>query len=246
MDNKGFFLVNHRQSPRQGVKMAEGNCVSCESITKYVCLKCDAFACNRSLKCSVPASENYPGWKECTKVALCFKCDKEEHTTDYQQQDSSEEKENEEVAGTSDNVELVIHCASSGFHEYRKIWSPKFGQKLNIKRDKINLFDPYATGLYCEIKGKIEILTLVGHLPREISRFCKYFLEYNVELDATVRSTKFRRSPLPKGGQEVPIKLRVGKGKASLEIFRKRKGFVLDNYLESEKIPLDVKKRRAR
>ena len=56
-----------------------------------------------------------------------------------------------------------------------------------------------------------------------------------------LRSTKFRRSPLPQGGLEISIKLRVGKGKAGLEIFRKMKGFVLDNYLESVKIPLDVK-----
>ena len=56
------------------------------------------------------------------------------------------------MAGTSDDVELVIHCASRGFHEYPKIWSPNFGQKLNIKRDKTNLFDPYAMGRYCEIK----------------------------------------------------------------------------------------------
>ena len=62
------------------------------------------------------------------------------------------------------------------FHEYRKIWSPKFGQKLN-KRQKINLFDPYAMGLYGDIKLKIENLTADGHLPREISRFCKYFVE---------------------------------------------------------------------
>ena len=89
---------------------------------------------------------------------MCFKCDKEEHVTDYQQQDSSEEKENEEVAGTSDDVELVVHWALSGFQEYRKIWSPKSGQKLNIKHDKINLFDPYAMGLCCEIKGKIEFI----------------------------------------------------------------------------------------
>ena len=75
MHYKGSFLVNHRQSPRQGVKMTEGNCVGCESITKYVCLKCDAFACNRSLKCPVTPSENYPGWKKCTKVALFFKYD---------------------------------------------------------------------------------------------------------------------------------------------------------------------------
>ena len=79
---------------------------------------------------------------------------------------------------------------------------------------------------------KIKSLTLVGHLPREISRFCKYFLEYNSEPDATVRSEKFRRSPLPQGDLEIPIKFLVGKGKASLEIFRKMKGFVLHNYFE--------------
>ena len=46
---KGFFLVNHRHSQRQGVKMAEINCVSSESITEYVCLKYDKFNCNRRL-----------------------------------------------------------------------------------------------------------------------------------------------------------------------------------------------------
>ena len=65
--------------------MDEGNCEGCESITKYVCLKYDAFVCNRSLKCSVTPSENYPSWKECTKVAWFFKCNKEKHATDYQQ-----------------------------------------------------------------------------------------------------------------------------------------------------------------
>ena len=39
----------------------------------------------------------------------------------------------------------------------------------------------------------------------------------------------------------IPIKSQVEKRKASLEIFRKMKDFVLDNYLEPEKIPLDVK-----
>ena len=104
-------------------------------------------------------------------------------------------KENEEVAGTSDDVELFIHCASREFHEYREIWLQQFGQKLNIKRDKINLFDTYDMGLYCEIKRKIDSLTLVGYLPREIPRFCKYFLEYNGELDATVlNKVHYRRA----------------------------------------------------
>ena len=52
-----------------------------------------------------------------------------------------------------------------------------------------------------EIKGKIECLTLVGHLPREISRFCKYFLDNNSELDV-VSPTKSHRSPLMQGSLE--------------------------------------------
>ena len=60
------------------------------------------------------------------------------------------------MVGTSDDAELMIHCTSNRFHEYQKIWSPpNFRQKLNIKRDKIKLFDPYAIGLYCEINEKI-------------------------------------------------------------------------------------------
>ena len=97
---------------------------------------------------------------------------------------------------------------------------------------------------YCEIKGKCESLALVKLLPWEISWFCKYFLKYNSELDATVCSTKFHRSPLPQGGLEILIKLWVGKGKGSLEIFKKTKGFMLDNYLKPEKNPVGFKDRR--
>ena len=39
--HKGFFLVNFCQSPRQGIKMAEGNCECYRSIAR--CLKCDAL-----------------------------------------------------------------------------------------------------------------------------------------------------------------------------------------------------------
>ena len=45
-----------------------------------------------------------------------------------------------------------------GVHEYQKTWSPKTVQKLNIKRGKINLFDPYTMRLYCEIKEKLKFL----------------------------------------------------------------------------------------
>ena len=58
------------------------------------------------------------------------------------------------MAGTSDDDELVTHYTSRGFHKYQKMWAPNFGQKLNIKREKTNLFYPYAMGRFCELKGK--------------------------------------------------------------------------------------------
>ena len=78
--------------------------------------------------------------------------------------------------------------------------------------------------------------------------FCigKYFLEYNGELVATAHLTKFRRSSLPQGDLEIPIKLRVRKGKASLEIFRKIKDFVLDKLPRTRKSPVRCKDGRRR
>ena len=58
------------------------------------------------------------------------------------------------------------------FTNTKKSGRKSLNKKMNIKRDKINLFDPYAMGLYCEIKGKIESLTLAWHLPAEIFKFC--------------------------------------------------------------------------
>ena len=94
--------------------------------------------------------------------------------------------------------------------------------------------------LYCGIKGKIASLILVGHFPREISRLCKYFLGCNSELDVTVFN-KVPQKPITTGGLEISIKPRVGKRKASLKVFIKMKSFGFDDYLEPEKISLDVK-----
>ena len=46
---------------------------------------------------------------------------------------------------------------------------------------------------------------------------------------------------MPQGGLEILIKLRIREGKSSPKIFRKMNGFVLDYYVEPEKIPLDIK-----
>ena len=55
-----------------------GICVVCNDLSKYTCLKCKVNVCNREIKCSVPASEDYAGWKSGSSVALCNACDKKE------------------------------------------------------------------------------------------------------------------------------------------------------------------------
>ena len=64
--------------------MVERNCVGCDSITKYVYLKCDKFACNRSLSCSIETPEDYTWWKKYKKVTFYSKCEKQENSSDYQ------------------------------------------------------------------------------------------------------------------------------------------------------------------
>ena len=60
-------------------------------------------------------------------------------------------------------------------------------------------------GLYCEFKGKIESLTLVIHLPQEISRFCKYFSGDNGELNVTTPSiVSFTTAGLPRNTHQAP------------------------------------------
>ena len=119
--------------------MAEWNGVGCDSIAKYVSLKCGKFSCNRSLSCSIPAPEDYPGWKECKKVTLFSRCHREGNSSDYFEEKQSNntnlqdsiEKEKEEV-GTSDDNEVMIYCASRGFNKYGKIWFAKFGESLIV------------------------------------------------------------------------------------------------------------------
>ena len=77
-------------------------------------IKCSFFG-NRSFNCSIPAHEDYPGWKEWKKVALCSRCDKEGNSSDYLEEEQSNntnlqgsvEKEKKEV-GTSNEYELMI------------------------------------------------------------------------------------------------------------------------------------------
>ena len=136
----------------------------------------------------------------------------------------------------SEKQQFEITCASCGFHVYRELWKPKLSQNLQVKEEIGNLHDPFTISLRAKIPGKLTDFDIVGHIPREISRFCHYFMNYGGKIEARVRCTKYRPSPIPSGGLEIPILLVIKKGDSTQEIFEKMESFVKRYYLGPDKI----------
>ena len=188
----------------------------CRSLKKYCCLNCNISVCNMSLDCSILAPETRPGWNAGESDALCKACDKDEcfMTSDDAEDEISineEEPYSESEEEMDDEKNVTIDCASRGFHVYRTVWKPKLTDKLMVLFEKTNVSDPYACGIFSKSREKISGKCLVGHMPREISRFCKYFIGYGGKIKAAVVSCQFRRSPLPKDGLEIPLKLSIAR-----------------------------------
>ena len=92
---------------------------------------------------------------------------------------------------------LVYDSVIRGFHVYRTYWTPKIGQILTTTRDKLNINDRYAISV-------LEDNVIIGHLPKEISKICSYFLKRNGSIQCQVTDTNYKRSDIPKGGLEIP------------------------------------------
>ena len=93
--------------------------------------------------------------------------------------------------------QFEIACASQGFHVYRELWKPKLVKTLQIDQEIGNIHDPFAISLGAKIVGKLTDNEIVGHIPREISCFCHYFINYGGQFEARVTCTKYRPSLIP-------------------------------------------------
>ena len=51
--------------------------------------------------------------------------------------------------------------------------------------------------------------SIVGHMPRELSRFIWYVIERGARITATLVSTQAKDSPLVQGGLEIPVIVKV-------------------------------------
>ena len=132
--------------------------------------------------------------------------------------------------------EFQINCASRGFHVCRNIWSPKTGQNLVVRQEVGNYHDPFPMSVRANIPGKLTNLDIVEQIPRKISRFCHYFVNYGGFIEARVRESKYRPSPISNGGLEIPITLIIKKGNSTREVFEKMEKKKKELYIELEKI----------
>jgi hypothetical protein len=95
----------------------------------------------------------------------------------------------------------IVHsytAAVRGFHYYKQFWKPVENEELRCFHEKFNLYDKFA------IKVVREDDKTVGHLPRELSRVTKYFLDRGASMYVKLSSHHYRRSPLVQGGIEIP------------------------------------------
>ena len=79
---------------------------------------------------------------------------------------------NNEIEAT---VTYSFLCGIRGFHVYKEVWKPILGERLNLSHERKNLHDRYAIAAYKRLPGRLAD-SIIGHLPREISRPTRFFL----------------------------------------------------------------------
>ena len=119
-------------------------------------------------------------------------------------------------------------AAVRGYHVYRSYWVPQEKQQLLCYHEKDNPFDRFA------IKVCVSNEKTVGHLPMEIYRPTKFFLDRGATASATLSSTHYRRSPIVKGGLEIKciVRVEIPYGTINQEITKKYIEIINKNYCE--------------
>lgn len=108
-----------------------------------------------------------------------------------------------------------------GFHVYGAVWTPVLNEELTTAQEPSNPEDKYAVSI---VKND----TVVGHIPRELSKTCWYFIQRDGEILCTVTGNR-QRSNLMEGGLEIPC-IYTFRGKKKL--VDKLKSIMSDMHME--------------
>ena len=95
-------------------------------------------------------------------------------------------------------MKYIYPCVVRGFHVYRVYWDPVIDEMLTTDPDP----DGRKFGDKHSVAVKKSMMT-VGHLPKEISRFAKFFIVHGGTIECKITG-KSQRSKMPQGGLEVP------------------------------------------
>ena len=87
-----------------------------------------------------------------------------------------------------------------GYHVYKDIWAAAVGEVLACRREPSNASDRYAIAV-------LKHGTIIGHLPRKISKMCSLFLRRGGSIRCTVTGSMRYSIDLPQGGLEIPCSL---------------------------------------
>ena len=79
---------------------------------------------------------------------------------------------------------------------------------LSTRHESYNPHDQYAIAAMKRLPGSI-VESVVGHLPREISRFTYFILVHGGIVLCKVIDINHRRSPLVQRGLEIPVEVTV-------------------------------------
>ena len=110
--------------------------------------------------------------------------------------------------GSSLALNLAFPCGLLCLQVYKELWNPRLNEKLDRIHEENNPHDRYAVAAIRETVSQLTLVVL-GHLPREISKFTRFIILHGATVKVKVSDTKYGRSPLIEGGLEIPIEVEV-------------------------------------
>jgi hypothetical protein len=96
--------------------------------------------------------------------------------------------------------EIEVPCCVRGYHVYQTTWAAAVGEHLVCGREPTNAADRYAVAV-------VKDGSVIGHLPRKVSKVCSLFLRRGGSLHCIVTGGRRYSVDLPQGGLEIPCRL---------------------------------------
>ena len=92
---------------------------------------------------------------------------------------------------------VSVECCIRGYHVYQRMWNPELGEVAVAVRESGNHHYRYTVAIL-----ESDTLCTVGHVPREISKECFYFLRMGGDQSGSCRKAETKSSA--RGGLEIP------------------------------------------